>query len=50
MLKPTGLGAGALPLELQPAIKRMLAIIARAMSRRPAHWVEAWGFIRHSCL
>jgi hypothetical protein len=50
MLKPTLLGVGALLLEPQLAIKRVLAITVRAMSRCPAHLVAATGFIRHSCL
>src|SRR6266852_7303557 len=39
-----------IPLEPQPAIKRMPVIAARAMSRRLAHLVDARGFIIHSCL
>jgi hypothetical protein len=49
-VKPTGLGVGVELLLPQPAIKRMLTIAARAISRRPAHLVEARGFIIHSCL
>ena len=51
VVEASDVGRGrALLLEPQLAMKRMLAIAVRAMSRRPAHLVAARGFIRHSCL
>jgi hypothetical protein len=46
LLKPMGLIVVIGLLEPQDAIKTMLVIAARAMSRRPAHFVEARGFIK----